>query len=412
VNTWTTRLDNPVSARLRDASLTGGLGIFLGVFAAFLCIPPIEARAVVWPIFVGILAAALGVWTVTRGRRRLGWGAVAAGVLGIALGILATRSSTGNLASAFNATLIYQALGFATPLVFGAIAGMFSERSGVVNIGLEGMMLMGAFWGVYGADKGGSWAVGLVVAMGAGGLLALVYAFFAIQLRSDQIVGGTGVNFVAVGITGYFFVQLYHNNPIPNGVSLLPNVHIPGLRINPPNPHGFLDFLGGSIGDLNVLTWASFALVIVAYVVVFKTPLGLRIRACGEHPRAADTVGINVYAIRYGCVVLSGVLAATGGLYLSEGPQGNGSFLFDMTQGQGFIALAAMIFGNWRPAGAFAAALLFGFSSSLALSLQVYSASYSILFNALPYILTLIAVAGVIGRTVAPAADGKPYAKQ
>jgi simple sugar transport system permease protein len=404
VSTWAARLDNPLSARLRDPAVTGALGVFLGAFAAFLAIPPIEARTITWPILVGIVAAALGVWTVTRGRRRLGWGAVAAGVLGIALGILATRSSTDNLGSAFDATLVAQTFSFATPLVFGAIAGMFSERSGVVNIGLEGMMLMGAFWGVYGADKGGSWAVGLLVAAAVGGLVALVYAFFAIHLRSDQIVGGTGVNFLAVGITGYFFVQLYNNNPIPNGVSLLPNVRIPGLV----NTH----FFGQAIGDLNILTWASFVLVIVAYIVLFKTPIGLRIRACGEHPRAADTVGINVYAIRYGCVVLSGVLAAIGGIYLSEGPQGNGTFIFNMTNGRGFIALAAMIFGNWRPAGAFGAAILFGFSSALALKLQVYSSQAATLFQILPYVLTLIAVAGVIGRTVAPAADGKPYVRQ
>jgi len=285
-----------------------------------------------------------------------GWGAVAAGVLGIGLGILATRSSTANLDSAFDATLVAQTFSFATPLVFAAMGGIFSERSGVVNIGLEGMMLMGAFWGVYGADKGGSWAVGLLVAMGVGGLFALVYAFFAIQLRADQIVGGTAINFLAVGITGFFFVLLYKDNPIPNGVSLLPNVHIPGLS----------GTLGNAIGDLNILTWAGFALVIVTYVVLFKTAIGLRIRSCGEHPRAADTVGIDVYAIRYACVVLSGILAAVGGIYLSEGPQGNGSFLFNMTNGRGFIALAAVIFGNWRPAGAFGAALLFGFSSALA----------------------------------------------
>jgi simple sugar transport system permease protein len=402
VSTWAARLDNPISARLRDPAASGFLGIVLGVLAAFLAIPPIEARTVTWPILVGIVAAMLGIWTVTRGRRRLGWGAVAAGILGIGLGILATRSSTENLGSTFDATLVAQTLSFATPLVFAAIGGMFSERSGVVNIGLEGMMLMGAFWGVYGADKGGSWVVGLLVAMGVGALLALVYAFFAIHLRADQIVGGTGVNFLAVGITGYFFIDLYHNNPIANGVSLLPNVHL----LSGSN------FLAQAIGDLNILTWASFALVILAYIVVFKTPIGLRIRACGEHPRAADTVGINVYAIRYGCVVLSGMLAAIGGIYLSEGPQGNGTFLFNMTNGRGFIALAAMIFGNWRPAGAFGAAILFGFSSALALKLQVYSASAATLFQALPYVLTLIAVAGVIGRTVAPVADGKPYVRQ
>jgi general nucleoside transport system permease protein len=402
VSTWAARLENPISARLRDPSTTGFLGILLGAFAAFLAIPPIEARSVTWSILVGIVAAMLGIWTVTRGRRRLGWGAVAAGIFGIGLGILATRSSSSNLGATFDSTLVAQTLSFATPLVFAAIGGMFSERSGVVNIGLEGMMLMGAFWGVYGADKGGTWVVGLLVAMGVGGLLALVYAFFAIHLRADQIVGGTGVNFLAVGITGYFFIDLYHNSPIPNGVSLLPNVHIGGLG----------NFLEGSVGNLNILTWASFALVIVAYIAVFKTPIGLRIRACGEHPRAADTVGINVYAVRYGCVVLSGILAALGGIYLSEGPQGNGAFLFNMTNGRGFIALAAMIFGNWRPAGAFGAALLFGFSSALALKLQVYSSQAATLFQIIPYVLTLIAVAGVIGRTVAPAADGKPYAKQ
>ena len=402
LSTWTARLDNPVSARLRDPATTGYLGIFLGAFAAFLAIPPIEARSIVWSILVGIVAVMLGIWTVTRGRRRLGWGAVAAGVLGIGLGILAMQSSTANLDSAFDATLVAQTLGFATPLVFAAMGGLFSERSGVVNIGLEGMMLMGAFWGVYGADKGGSWVVGLLVAMAVGGLFALVYAYFAIHLRADQIVGGTAMNFLAVGITGYFFVQLYNDNPIPNGVSLLPNLHIPGLS----------GFLGQAIGNLNILTWASFVLVILVYVVLFKTAIGLRIRACGEHPRAADTVGIDVYAIRYACVVLSGVLAAIGGIYLSEGPQGNGTFIFNMTNGRGFIALAAVIFGNWRPAGAFGAALLFGFSSALALKLQVYSQSAGTLFNVLPYVLTLIAVAGVIGRTVPPAADGQPYAKQ
>jgi ABC-type uncharacterized transport system permease subunit len=402
MSAWAAGLDNPLSARLRDPATSGAAGIFLGFFAAFLAIPPIEARSAEWPIVVGLVAAMLGIWTATRGRRRLGYGAVAAGLLGIGLGILATRSGTGNLGSVFDATLIAQTLGLATPLIFGSIAGMFSERSGVVNIGLEGMMLMGAFWGVYGADKGNSWAIGLLVAMTAGGLLALVYAFFAIHLRSDQIVGGTAVNFLALGITGYFFVQLYNNEPIPNGVPLLPNLHIAGLG----------RFFEASIGNLNILTWAGVLLVVVAYVVLFKTPIGLRIRACGEHPRAADTVGINVYAIRYSCVVLSGVLVAIGGIYLSEGPQGNGTFIFDMTNGAGFIALAAMIFGNWRPAGAFGAAILFGFSKALALRLQVYSPQAGTLFQVLPYVLTLIAVAGVIGRTVAPAADGKPYAKQ
>jgi ABC-type uncharacterized transport system permease subunit len=403
LSTWAQGLDNPLSARLRDPATTGLVGIVLGAFAAFLALPPIEARSKTWPILVGIVAVAMGIWTVTRGRQRLGWGAVAAGVIGIGLGILATYSGRENLNAVFDATLIAQMFAFSTPLVFGAIAGMFSERSGVVNIALEGMMLMGAFWGVYGADVGGTWVVGLVVGMASGGILALVYAYFAIHLRADQIVGGTAVNFLALGITGYFFFQLYHGNYVSSGVSTIPNLNIPWIK----HQH----FLGPAIGHLNLMIWVSFALVIASYVIVFRTPIGLRIRACGEHPRAADTVGINVYLVRYGCVVLSGLLASAGGVYLSDG-YGGGTFNDNMTAGRGFIALAAMIFGNWRPAGAFAAALLFGFSSALALKLQVYSASAATLFNVLPYVLTLIAVAGVIGRTVPPAADGRPYKKQ
>jgi simple sugar transport system permease protein len=185
---------------------------------------------------------------------------------------------------------------------------MFSERSGVVNIGLEGMMLMGAFLGIYGADKTGSWVLGLLIALLAGGGLALVHAFFAIHLRADQIVGGTAVNFLALGITGYFFVQLYHSENVSAGVPRIPNVdlHIAGVP-----------FFGPAFGRLNLMIWIAVALVGVSYVVMFKTPLGLRIRACGEHPRAADTVGIDVYAIRYGAVVTSGMLAAAGGAYSS-----------------------------------------------------------------------------------------------
>jgi general nucleoside transport system permease protein len=401
--TTTAWLDGPVWQRLRSPRTIGTVALVLGAFAAFLAIPPIEARAIVWPILVGIAAAALGLWTISLGERRLGWGAVAGGIIGIALGILATRSGSDNLNSVFRPDLIASTFVFSTPLIFAGIGGMFSERSGVVNIGLEGMMLMGAFWAVYGADKTGSWFGGIAIAALAGGLMALVHAFFAIQLRADQIVAGVAVNFLALGITGYFFFQLYHGQDVPVGVPTIPRVNIPWIKD--------LHFLGPAIGHLNLMVWLSFALVIVSYFVIFKTPIGLRIRACGEHPRAADTVGINVYAVRYGSVVLSGILAALGGAYLSIG-FGGGSFTDNMTAGRGFIALAAMIFGNWRPFGTFYAALLFGFSTALAYRLPVYSGSAATLFQTLPYVLTLIAVAGVIGRTVPPAADGKPYVRQ
>jgi ABC-type uncharacterized transport system permease subunit len=163
-------------------------------------------------------------------------------------------------------------------------------------------------------------------------------------------------------------------------------------------------------GHLNLMIWLSFVLLIAAHITLFKTPIGLRIRSVGEHPRAADTVGISVYGTRYAAVVLSGVLAALGGAYLSIGYLG--SFSENMTAGRGFIALAAVIFGNWRPFGAFAAALLFGASTALSFRLAQPWGNASVLFQALPYVLTLIAVAGVIGRSVPPAAAGRPYVKQ
>jgi simple sugar transport system permease protein len=349
-----------------------------------------------------VLAILCGVVSLSRGATRAGWGAVAAGVLGMLLGELATRSSVGNLDQVFTASLIASMLVFATPLTFAAIGGMFSERSGVVNIGLEGMMLMGAFWGIWGANKTDSWQLGVLIAMASGGLLALVHAFFAIHLRADQIVGGTAVNFLALGITGYFFVQLYHGENVPTGIPQIPTVNLA--------KSGSHSFWANSFGHLNLMIWVAIILVPLSYVVMFKTPVGLRIRACGEHPRAADTVGINVYLVRYLSVVLSGMLAAAGGAYLTVGYLN--TFNENVTAGRGFIALAALIFGNWRPFGAFGAALLFGFSTALAFRLPVYSESAATLFQALPYVLTLIAVAGVIGRTVPPAAVGRPYKKQ
>jgi general nucleoside transport system permease protein len=389
-------------SRLYNASTVGTVGIAVGVVAFILAIPPITARSPLWPVLLGIVAVLFGIVALTRGGGRVGGGAIAAGIVGGGLAILAMRSSVGNLDQVFTASLIASMLVFATPLTYAALGGMFSERSGVVNIGLEGMMLMGAFWGIWGADKTGSWVWGVGIAMLSGGLLALVHAFFAIHLRADQIVGGVAVNFLALGITGYFFVQLYHGNNIPTGVSQIPDVNLAKESNH--------SFFAESIGHLNLMIWVAILFVPLSYVVLFKTPIGLRIRACGEHPRAADTVGINVYLIRYGSVVLSGILAAMGGAYLTVGYLN--TFNENVTAGRGYIALAAVIFGNWRPFGAFGAALLFGFSTALAFRLPVYSSNAATLFQALPYVLTLIAVAGVIGRTVPPAADGRPYKKQ
>ena len=375
--------------------------------AAFVALPPLEVRTPVAPIVIGLFALTIGIGSWLRGARRVGAYGIAAGVVGLAIGVLATRSSIEHLEGAVVwGALLAAMLRYATPLAFASLGGLFSERSGVVNIGLEGMMLTGAFFAVWGSDVTGSWQLGLAIAIVAGGLMALLHAFFSITLRADQIVGGTAINFIALGLTTYLLIKIYGDDGTPTDLQTIPNVHLGFLDGIP----GIGSFLEDVFGRLNLMIWVAIALVVVTWVVVFKTPAGLRIRSVGEHPRAADTVGINVYAIRYGAVTLSGMLAAAGGAYLSLAFVG--SFEDNMTAGRGFIALAALIFGNWRPFGAAIACLLFGFSSALAKALQEYSLSVSVLFEALPYVLTLIAVAGVIGRSIPPASVGRPYVKQ
>jgi general nucleoside transport system permease protein len=391
-------------ARLpRGANAVAWVGILIGLLAFWVVLPPVHIRQPVVPVVIGVFTIGLGIGAFTRGVRRLAWGAVVIGILGIALGYLATRSSVDHLDEVVVWSALFAAmLRYATPLAFAAMGGIFCERSGVVNIGLEGMMLSGAFFGILGADKLDSWPLGLLCAALAGGGFALVHAFFAIHLRADQIVGGFAINFLALGITGYLFIDIYGGQGTPANIPDIPDVHL-----------NFLDdwyFIGPILGQLNLMIWLAAATIVLTWLVMFKTPIGLRIRAVGEHPRAADTVGISVYRIRYASVVLSGVLAALGGAYLSIGFLN--SFNQNMTAGRGYIALAAVIFGNWRPWGAAAAALLFGFSSALAQRLPAYSESAAVLFQVLPYVLTLIAVAGVIGRSIPPAAVGRPYKKQ
>jgi len=390
------RIQNPLRA-------LAWAGIVLGLLAAFVALPPITARSWVWSLLIGLLAALAGVWAITRGERRFGWYAIVAAVFGFGLAYLATRSEVGKLETVVVWSALFAAmLRYATPLIFAALGGMFSERSGVVNVGLEGMMLMGAFFGIMAADKLDSWLLGLLVGVASGGAAALLHAIWAVHLRVDQIISGFAINFLALGLTGYLFIDVYGQEGTPTDIPSIPNVRL-----------SFLDgvpFLGDIFGNLNLMIWIALILVPTSWFVLFKTPLGLRIRAVGEHPRAADTVGIDVYRIRYGAVIASGMLAAAGGAFLSIGFVN--SFNENMTAGRGFIALAAVIFGNWRPFGAAAACFLFGFSSALAQRLPEYSESAAVLFQALPYVLTLIAVAGVIGRSIPPAADGRPYQKQ
>jgi simple sugar transport system permease protein len=394
----------PVAARMPNAlRRVAWVGIVVGIVAAWLALPPLTIRSWVPSLVLALIAVMLGIGIAIRGERRFGGFAIAAGLFGFGIAFLATLSTVGKLESVVVwSALLAAMLRFATPLAFAALGGMFSERSGVVNIGLEGMMLMGAFFGIMAADKLDSWWLGLLAGILAGGAAAFVHAVWAIHLQADQIVSGTAVNFLAYGITTYMFLNRYGTQGTPDNLPAIPDVSLPLVDKIP--------FFGDIFGQLNLMIWIAIILVPLTWAIMFKTPIGLRIRACGEHPRAADTVGISVYGVRYGAVTLSGMLAAAGGAYLSIGFVN--SFNENMTAGRGFIALAALIFGNWRPFGAAAACLLFGFSSALAQRLPEYSQSASVLFQALPYVLTLIAVAGVIGRSIPPAADGRPYQKQ
>jgi general nucleoside transport system permease protein len=389
--------------RLTEPRSIAIFGIALGVLAFWLALPPWVVNSKGAPLAVGLAGAAAGLWGLTRGERKLGWWALAASILGAAAALWAQERSEEALDSVVNAGLVAAILRFATPLAFAAIGGIFSERSGVVNIGLEGMMLMGAFFGIWAAAWSGSWIVGIFMAMLFGGLLALIHAVFSIHLRADQIVVGTAINFLALGVTGYLFRYIYEEQGTPSDVSRIPDVRLPEFIRDIP-------FLGDVFGQLNLMIWVVFGLLILAWIVLFKTPIGLRIRSIGEHPKAADTVGISVYTVRYVAVVLSGVLAALGGVYISLGFVG--TFNEGMTDGRGFIALAAVIFGNWRPFPAFGACLLFGAGSALAQRLQGEADISANLLSTLPYVLTLVALVGIIGRSRPPAAVGRPYIKQ
>jgi simple sugar transport system permease protein len=380
----------------------GWAGVVLAVLAAFIAVPPALVRSPALSIALAVLALLLGAFAAYS-EPKLGWGAIVLAVLAGVGAVAATKSGESNLRDVFTwSALIASMLRFATPLIFAALGGLVSERSGVINIGLEGMMLMGAFFGVYGSDLLGSWVGGVAVAVLAGGALALLHAAFSIHLRADQVVSGTAVNFLALGITGYIFIDHYGDNGTPDNISRTPDISLPGIKN--------LGFVGDAIGHANLLTWVALLLVPILTAYLFRTRGGLRLRAVGEKPRAAETVGVDVIRTRYLAVTASGMLAALGGAYLSVGFVG--SFNENMTQGRGFIALAAVIFGKWKPVGALAATLLFGFSSALADRLPTFSESTATLFQALPYLLTLIAVAGVIGRSRAPGSIGIPYVKE
>lgn len=307
------------------------------------------------------------------------------GLLALAVAVTIALIPSATREAIFNANLATGTIRSSVPLVLASLAGVVSERAGVVNLALEGILLGGAFFAMVGTQgTGGNLFLGLLYAVLSGVVLASLLGYFAIKHRADQVVTGVALNILASGGTTFLLHVYFHSDSVDTNTPVSPTVY----------------------------AVMALALVALVQVVLYRTPLGLRIRAIGEHPRAADTLGINVLRLRYLAVLVSGILASLGGAYLSTGY--NHFFRRDMSAGRGYIALAAMIFGKWTPLGALGASLFFGFADALSNQLQgVQGISIPPEFLiSLPYILTLVALTGFIGRARPPAADGVPYNPQ
>lgn len=299
--------------------------------------------------------------------------------------------------------LLQNSIGLSVPLILGALAGVACERSGVINVAIEGEMLSGAWAAAFFGTLFGGWA-GLVGAVAAGALVGALLALFAIRFLVNQVVLGVVINVLAMGLTGFLYdAFMATNGPRYNQPPVLHSWNVPLLSHIP--------FLGPLLFQANIVVYLTYVLIIAVDVVLFRTRWGLRTRAVGEHPRAADTIGVMVNALRFRNVIIGSAIAGLGGAYFTIG---NGSeFNKNITSGNGYIALAAVIFGRWSPRGATAAALLFGFASALNTSLSILLPSAPTdLLGTLPYVATVVAVAGLVGAVRAPAADGEPYVKQ
>ena len=293
--------------------------------------------------------------------------------------------------------LVFAAIRSATPLIFAALGGLFSERSGVINIALEGMMLAGAFTGAVVTFETGNSYIGFLAGMLSGGVLAVVFAVACIKFEADQVVAGMAINFLMIGLPSLISGAVYDSagsTPQIDKANLLPNF----------------------FNSLSLASILAFLLVPLVWYVLYKTPFGLRLRATGENPGAADAAGVNVTGLRYTAVVISGLLAAAGGAYLSIGQ--SSLFTISMTAGRGFIALAALILAKWRPVPVLLACLFFGFTEALTVQIQGIvklpsGEDIPVQFiQMIPYILTIIVLAGFIGTSRAPKALGVPYRKE
>lgn len=284
-----------------------------------------------------------------------------------------------------------------TPLVLGALCGLWGERAAVINIGIEGQMLLAAFIGFLVNVWTGNLFLAVLAGVLTGALLGALLAFMSVTLKIDQIIGGTVINILALGLTGYFYQQGLTTHGKLQPIPLGPLAHIP--------------LIGPVLFNNPPITYLTILIVFISHYILFYTRWGLRTRAVGEHPRAADTLGINVYLMRYVNVIMGGALAGLAGVFLTL--EAVGSFERAMTNGRGFVALAVMIFGKWTPLGSWGAALLFGFATAMQTQFQFMGVNIPHQFiGMLPYLLTIVVLAGFVGRARPPAADGVPYEKE
>jgi general nucleoside transport system permease protein len=383
-------------ARAGDASFE------LSISGSGVQIPAVHVPAAAVCYVVGAISISVGIWRFTIEPGKIAKRFAIGIVLACFLIALLCWADAGDATAVNLVNLMQQSFAASIPLVLGALCGCMCERSGVINIAIEGQLLMGAFTGAIVASAVGSLWLGLISGSLAAGLLGLMLAVFAITFFVDQIILGVVLNVLALGLTGFLYDRLMVPNPDLNTGNTFNAVKIPVL--------GDIPIIGPIFFNSSIFLYITYVLIIVIQIGLFRTRWGLRVRAVGEHPTAADTVGIKVLWTRYRNVVLGGMVAGVGGAYLTIGSVGY--FNKDISSGFGFIALAAMIFGRWTPLGSVAAALLFGFSGQLAVVLSSLSVRLdSSILQMTPYVATIIAVAGLVGKVRAPAADGKPYVK-
>lgn len=344
--------------------------------------------------------AALAAWNAYDFRRNQWWLYTGFGVL-VMVSMLAWAGA-GKTTMVSITSLLMGAVTLSVPLVFGSLSGVICERVGVINIAIEGQLLFGAFLAVIVSSATGNPYLGLLFAPIAGALVGALLAIFAVKYWVDQIVVGVVLNVLVVGITSFLFGTLLRNDPSLNRPLGLPTLPIPGLSQIP--------IIGPVLFNHHLLVYLMYVVVIALHIMLFKSRWGLRVRAVGEHPKAADTVGIKVNRTRIRNTILGGAVAGLGGAFFTVAA--GLAFGKEMTSGKGFIALAAMILGRWSPKGALAAALLFGFAEALKRDLGIIGSGIPSQFLAmLPYLATLFAVAGLVGHVKGPAAGGKPYKK-